>query len=382
MFEMTLGNWVPVTRLLTDSVSQWYLPVFLGYKLIVGFAVLKVVTGVFINETFNTAKNDDELMVMQRTALSKLYKKKMKQLFEEVDKSGDGRISWSEFKGILDDDRLKTWLSAMELDVSDTKLLFDLIDNGDGAISSDELVLGVKKLKGAARSLDMVTVMREIKELSRELQRLQLRGTQPVSGEHFREILRLAIGSVSSGIADTLMETLAEFEASRGRRYDRHERTGATHHPNDVQPGVVDGPHSHRSQESNPSVITPTESAVFKSHVQDGVTGPSARAPAVVADAFPLDPPSAVDLIQTHVASQGPPATSLTPSRSKGPADVAAKVSRREFDSAPFAVVPCDGAGLMYSSAPGLHPKGPMQLAQQHRHASLDTDGRSISQTR
>merc|ERR1712107_548177 len=36
MFELTLANWIPVTRLLFSNVSEWYGLLILAYKLAVG----------------------------------------------------------------------------------------------------------------------------------------------------------------------------------------------------------------------------------------------------------------------------------------------------------------------------------------------------------
>merc|ERR1719321_1452192 len=45
MFEMTLANWPPVTRLLSEEVSEWLMVACLLHKLTVGFAVLGVING-------------------------------------------------------------------------------------------------------------------------------------------------------------------------------------------------------------------------------------------------------------------------------------------------------------------------------------------------
>ena len=52
MFELTLGNWVVITRVLHEHVSEWFGPLVLVYRTIVGEALIKVVTGVFMYETF------------------------------------------------------------------------------------------------------------------------------------------------------------------------------------------------------------------------------------------------------------------------------------------------------------------------------------------
>eukprot|EP00913_Durusdinium_trenchii_P019003 g17859.t1 len=78
---------------------------------------------------------------------------KMRQFFEEADTSKDGRIDFQEFEAIMQNKEpssersggqreVKIWLSAMELDVRDVRLLFDLLDrtgDSDGTLSAEEL---------------------------------------------------------------------------------------------------------------------------------------------------------------------------------------------------------------------------------------------------
>merc|ERR1711971_733151 len=54
---------------------------------------------------------------------------------------------------------LKTWLQALDIEAHDPNLLFDFLDNGDGQISAQELVGGIARLKGSARSVDLMALM-------------------------------------------------------------------------------------------------------------------------------------------------------------------------------------------------------------------------------
>lgn len=161
MFEVTLGNWVPVARFLHENISEWFGPCMLIYRCIVGFAFVKVITGIFINETFKVAAADDELMIMQKERQIRKHVEKMHLLFMEADDSGDGYLSKEEFYEVMKDPRVKSWLAAMDLEVRDAELVFNLVDDGDAKISAEELVHGFSRLKGAARSMDMVTLLRD-----------------------------------------------------------------------------------------------------------------------------------------------------------------------------------------------------------------------------
>ncbi|CAL1157567.1 unnamed protein product, partial [Cladocopium goreaui] len=45
MFEITLANWPPVCRALTENVTEWFMIFFLVHKVTMGFAVIGVING-------------------------------------------------------------------------------------------------------------------------------------------------------------------------------------------------------------------------------------------------------------------------------------------------------------------------------------------------
>jgi len=164
MFEITLGNWMPPCRALVENVSEYYMVFAVLHKFIIGFSVLAVIQGVFIQETFKVSTTDDTIMMIQKERAIKLHEVKMTALFERADESGDGSLDADEFQAVVGDPCVKTWLAAMELDVIDAQILFDLIDNGDSKITAKELLQGVARLKGFARSIDLVTLLHESRQ--------------------------------------------------------------------------------------------------------------------------------------------------------------------------------------------------------------------------
>ncbi|CAE8686333.1 unnamed protein product [Polarella glacialis] len=185
MFEITMGNWVPMSRFLFEQVNAWYGLAMIAYRCVVGFAIIQVITGVFMHETFKAAASDDGIMIAQKNRQMMEHMRKMKLLFSEADTSGDGFLSYEEFAEVVHDARVRSWLSAMELDVTDSKLVFDLLIRSnpdssppgkqDGELSAEDLVRGVSKLKGSARSLDMATLMMKMGSMDAALQELRYR---------------------------------------------------------------------------------------------------------------------------------------------------------------------------------------------------------------
>jgi len=166
MFELTLGNWIVPARALVENVSEWYMIFFLAHKLAIGFSCVSILNGVFIQETFKVATTDDRIMVMSKERVKRIHRAKMTVLFDHADMDGDGFIDFDEFQTCLADGELQIWLSAMELDARDSHTLFALLDaDGDGKISCEELLEGVARLKGGARSYEMCFLQSNAREL-------------------------------------------------------------------------------------------------------------------------------------------------------------------------------------------------------------------------
>jgi len=170
MFEITLGNWVPIARLLMDGVSEWFLLFTIFHKLTMGFAVISVINGIFTQETFKVAACDDTLMMMQKSRAMRMHTKKMQAFFEAADDSGDGFLDKDEFRSILQKPAVRTWLAAQDLDATDADTLYELLETGVNGLSAPELVEGVSKLKGPSRSIDLIMLMHNHEELKNQVQ--------------------------------------------------------------------------------------------------------------------------------------------------------------------------------------------------------------------
>merc|ERR1719336_3582280 len=81
MFEITLGNWIVPCRVLMEHVNEGFSMFALVHKLIIGFSMVSVITGVFIQETFKVAAQDDKIMMRHKERASRVHRDKMERLF-------------------------------------------------------------------------------------------------------------------------------------------------------------------------------------------------------------------------------------------------------------------------------------------------------------
>jgi len=160
MFEVTFGNWVPICRLLYGKIDERFAIFFMCYQMGMGIACLRIIYGVFLHVTFRCASADEDLMIAQRLREEKRFAKQIKDLFVKFDTSGDGFLSKDEFHEIQEDMRVKTLLSAMDLDVQQADLIFQLsCPDGKDELSAQEMVDGFSRLKGYSRSTGVADLL-------------------------------------------------------------------------------------------------------------------------------------------------------------------------------------------------------------------------------
>merc|ERR1719171_1762171 len=115
MFEITLapGAWGKIGRHIIYKVDRLYILFFFLYVSGVTFAIIRVITAIFLKETLAAASSDQEMAISERLHQQDKYNKALRALFEEVDLDGSGSISMAEFQAMLEDRRVKSWLGVL-----------------------------------------------------------------------------------------------------------------------------------------------------------------------------------------------------------------------------------------------------------------------------
>merc|ERR1712129_585038 len=100
--------------------------------------------GVFVQETFRAANNDDSILLRTKRRAANLHRKKMELLFKGIKDQHDGSfIGLSQFRQFLSHKEINTWLAAMDYDATDP-----------------ELISGMASLKGTARNVDLKVLLK------------------------------------------------------------------------------------------------------------------------------------------------------------------------------------------------------------------------------
>merc|ERR1711956_47871 len=94
-----------------------------------------------------------------------VLKKDLGDLFDAADATGDGTLSREEMAELLSNSKVVHWFGELGIDSSDAFMLFELLDDGDGAISQQEFVEGITRMKGEARAQDLLPMSAKVQKI-------------------------------------------------------------------------------------------------------------------------------------------------------------------------------------------------------------------------
>lgn len=169
MFEISLVNWAPSCRILMENVSELYGLFYIVYVCCFIFAVIRVIQAVFIAETNRVVAADDQIAIRRKELEKSVFVEKLTIMFEELDKSGDGKLTLDELQHLITDKLLRTLMSTLGVTVHDVESLFKLLADGDGEIDIDDFTRGLSRCKGLAQGLDVVILDKLIKVLDEKV---------------------------------------------------------------------------------------------------------------------------------------------------------------------------------------------------------------------
>merc|ERR1719362_1463007 len=159
MFEIHLANWITPCRVIMRTLGEPFGWLFVIYRCVVGFSVMNVIGAVFVQQTMSVAQEDSDIMILQKQRAVERYNAKLRALFKALDQDGDKMLSRTEFESMGKDSSLKAWMGALDINPDDLEGLFDLLDTGDGFISTEEFLCGAQRLKGTAKNIDMAQLL-------------------------------------------------------------------------------------------------------------------------------------------------------------------------------------------------------------------------------
>merc|ERR1712182_192861 len=93
-------------------------------------------------------------------------------LFIEADSDKSNTVSWHEFQGYLQDEKIKAYFMALELDMNSVVKIFELLDTENkGELDLVQFVEGCIQLRGNAKMVDMSIMQNDYSVMLKRLER-------------------------------------------------------------------------------------------------------------------------------------------------------------------------------------------------------------------
>jgi len=151
-------DWNELVEPFMDLNGWWIGVVFFFYMAFVILAVMNVVTATFVEQAIERAAKVKEVQKVSHAS----------RLFRSIDTDHSGVITYSEIASHLESKAVKDFFKSIDVDVTEAQWLFELLDHDNsGELEFGEFLTGCLRLQGPAKSIDLVLVMRELKEALR-----------------------------------------------------------------------------------------------------------------------------------------------------------------------------------------------------------------------
>jgi len=160
---MTGGvDWASVVTPLLEHTSPVAVAIFLLYIAFSLLALLNLITGVFVESAVKRGKEDKDNYLVQY----------VRGVFKQMEQTNARVITWEDFQASLDTNEMKELFKAIDLDISEAHCvevwkILDLDD--DGTLDADEFLSGCLRLRGPAKTLDVLVLMREIRSMQTQI---------------------------------------------------------------------------------------------------------------------------------------------------------------------------------------------------------------------
>lgn len=152
-------------------VQQWYMALFfLLFMLLSTYGLLNLVVSIIVEQTLTAARNNASRMQAKEEQNQRAELEGLEEIFALVDTDGGGELDITEFRTALKDDRIYMKMLSLGLPIDDAARLFTVIDGeGTRTLKQKEFIDGCTKLKGAARSRDLLAITAQADTLSQKM---------------------------------------------------------------------------------------------------------------------------------------------------------------------------------------------------------------------
>merc|ERR1712151_1037073 len=133
---------------------------------------MNTVTSLFVDATMQYSANDEDAQIQDQLQSKQTYIAKLEQLFESIDGDGTAEVSHDEFILNLSQPHMMGFAESLGIPIVDLEQFFNILSvNGTKSLDLNTFVVGCIKLRGMAKSMDMMDVLINVRKGNQDLSR-------------------------------------------------------------------------------------------------------------------------------------------------------------------------------------------------------------------
>ncbi|KAF4696890.1 hypothetical protein FOZ60_014651 [Perkinsus olseni] len=179
---MTLDSWAAIARPMQAKAPGTVTIFFVAVILCVVMVLMNLITAVIVENAFSIAKADAEEQAKIREREKQNDITSLAKLFKELDADGSGELSFDEFhEAVLYNKTVQNKLKVLDLEPDEMEELWTILDvSGDGSLTVEEFSNGLRRVKSAIQSKDLMENVKRVSVLMRKIKiaRGKLRNVQ------------------------------------------------------------------------------------------------------------------------------------------------------------------------------------------------------------
>jgi len=152
-------------------VQQWYMAFFFMFFMLVStYGLLNLVVSVIVEQTLTAARSNESRVKAREERSQRAELEGLKEIFTLADEDGSGELDVKEFLAALEDEEILWRMRQLDLPIDDAARLFTVIDGeGTRSLTMEEFIDGCTKLKGPARSRDLLAITAQADTLAKKM---------------------------------------------------------------------------------------------------------------------------------------------------------------------------------------------------------------------
>lgn len=175
LFMSTTGgmDWSKAADVLWP-IGPFYYIIFLFYVSVVSFAVVNLITGLFVEGCMKAAEKDRILEMQDTKTETDDFKEAVKTLFMELVKDEDGILDREELGVAIQEPRMKAFMEWVQYDANEIITLFRILDKAGGSkgVTFDFFVESCFRFGQKTKGLDLLILLDEQEKVQKHISSL------------------------------------------------------------------------------------------------------------------------------------------------------------------------------------------------------------------